>query len=340
MVDTSRLESLVAFIDSEIAASGEAASSRAVPQSDIVAGSTKRAIRILPNFPAAGKPARKLPRAFAPATGEPPRTIPILKPPPGVPTIYTRSEGETNELCAAVAAEVAAGALELVGLDCEWRVSYVAGEMQPCVAVVQLCTPSAIYVFHLSAMSRCPANLASLIEDGRLLKAGSKLLNDCHKLRRDFALCGAGIVELGDLAAACLRHGERPWSLAELTETVLGSRLPKDGVRTSEWDASRLSEEQIEYAALDAYASRAVALALFAKLLPKEARPLLTNVPPELIIHVEADPMWTRRAEGRQHCQRRRDPNDGAPTAAAPPPAPAAAAAGQVEHQAAGEATV
>ena len=60
---------------------------------------------------------RKLPRfSSASDTG----ALPLLRLPAGVPTFYTRSEDETDELCASIEAEVAGDAgLDLIGFDIE-----------------------------------------------------------------------------------------------------------------------------------------------------------------------------------------------------------------------------
>ena len=61
------------------------------------------------------------------------------------------------------------------------------------------------------------------------------------------------------LAAKALPNKERGWSLAELTSRLLSRQLDKrDTLRCSDWEAAVLSPEQVEYAALDAWASFAV----------------------------------------------------------------------------------
>ena len=229
--------------------------------------------------------------------------LPLLCLPVGTPIFYTRSEAETDELCAAIELEIAAG-LDLVGFDIEWHVSFAAGATQAPAAVVQLATGRAVHVFQVSAMPRFPSKLAQLLERGDLMKAGNNVGGDALKLRRDFDICTAGLIELGGLAAVALHYGERPWSLSDLTAEVLGCRLPKD-LRMSRWEA-RLSEEEVRYAALDAWASLAIAAALRRRLAtnachPSPSRSTLAT----LVTAIAADPMWSRRAEGRQWLTRR-----------------------------------
>ena len=205
--------------------------------------------------------ARKLPRfdEAARSGALPPLALPV-------PIVYTRSEGEADELCEALVAAADAGTLSLVGFDIEWTVTYESGKTQRPAALVQLATGTSVYLFHVAAMGRFPERLATVIEDGRVLKAGSKVLNDMHKLRRDFGLQAAGLLEHQRLAAAVLTYGERPWSLSELVEACLRRHLPKEErVRTSAWESTCLDDEQTRYAALDAWASRAVALELLSR---------------------------------------------------------------------------
>ncbi|KOO33873.1 werner syndrome ATP-dependent helicase-like protein [Chrysochromulina tobinii] len=236
--------------------------------------------------------ARKLPRfdEAARSGALPPLALPV-------PIVYTRSEGEADELCEALVAAADAGTLSLVGFDIEWTVTYESGKTQRPAALVQLATGTSVYLFHVAAMSRFPERLATVIEDRRVLKAGSKVLNDMHKLRRDFGLQAAGLLEHQRLAAAVLTYGERPWSLSELVEACLRRHLPKEErVRTSAWESTCLDDEQTRYAALDAWASRAVALELLSR---------QPGVPMRLVDSIEVDPMWSRRTGGRQWLHRR-----------------------------------
>jgi ribonuclease D len=59
-------------------------------------------------------------------------------------------------------------------------------------------------------------------------------------------------VDLGDVAR---RHGLKQTGVRNLTGLFLGFRIPK-GTKTSNWARSRLSPQQITYAATDAWACR------------------------------------------------------------------------------------
>ena len=48
------------------------------------------------------------------------------------------------------------------------------------------------------------------------MQAGVGISNDALKLRRDYGLCCAGLLDLSQLAACTLADGARPWCLPEL----------------------------------------------------------------------------------------------------------------------------
>ena len=58
-----------------------------------------------------------------------------------------------------------------------------------------------------------------------------------------------------DLGIVARRHGYAQSGVRNLAGLFLGFRIPK-GARTSNWEAPRLSEHQITYAATDAWACR------------------------------------------------------------------------------------
>lgn len=194
--------------------------------------------------------------------------LPPLVLPPSLSVVCSRSAGETDELLACSGFARAS----LLGLDIEWTVTYVAGVTQRPAAVVQLSSASGCVVAQLSAMRGVfPPRLRALLEDPRVIKSGCKVTNDALKLRRDYGVRCAGLLELGSLAALALPYGERPWALADLCASALRRRLPKERTeRMSDWEG-RLSYEQLKYAALDAYASREVAVTMLRTLHARHA---------------------------------------------------------------------
>ena len=193
---------------------------------------------------------------------------------------------------AATAAEVDAVVASLrtegpthVGFDLEWRVTYATGQAPQPAALVQLCLPgrgnakSVVYLLQI-AHTGVTAALRALLEDGAIAKCGVGATLDAYKLGRDFGLTMAGVVDCSELANTRILPLQR-WSLAALTERLLGRRLAKpNGLRTGCWDARVLSAEQKEYAALDAWAS----LRVYEALLPLP--PLPPPPPPPALLPI------------------------------------------------------
>ena len=138
----------------------------------------------------------------------------------------------------------------VVGLDTETRPAFTKGESHlPCLA--QVATARAVYLFGLR---RADAHgvLKSLLEDAGVAKAGVALAHDLRELKQVFPFGQKNVVELGTVARHC---GYEQTGLRNLAAIFLGIRIPK-GSRTSNWAAERLSQQQITYAATDAWVCR------------------------------------------------------------------------------------
>ena len=138
----------------------------------------------------------------------------------------------------------------VVGLDTETRPSFRKGESHlPCL--VQVATARAVHLFPLERLD-CSRELAKLLADPLIIKAGVSLAHDLRQLKLVFPFEPASVLDLGDVA----RHGGVGQSgVRNLAANFLGFRIPK-GNRTSNWAARHLSPAQITYAATDAWACR------------------------------------------------------------------------------------
>jgi 3'-5' exonuclease len=131
--------------------------------------------------------------------------------------------------------------------------------------------------------STVPAAIARLLMDPDVIKSGAAIGGDVAKLRkmafaaapgngvdaiyslapRQQPLDVIGAVDLQPLAQE-LGRAERGFGLATMAEETLGVLLDKQfDVRCGDWGMGELSAHQQNYAALDAWASREVLLALF-----------------------------------------------------------------------------
>ncbi|XP_058061319.1 exonuclease 3'-5' domain-containing protein 2-like [Anopheles bellator] len=137
----------------------------------------------------------------------------------------------------------------VLGFDCEWET--YQGHRQP-VSVLQLASPHGFCaVIRLSKINNLPWELQSLLMDRSIFKVGVATSADASKLLQDYGLEVRGCCDLRFLAE---RIGLTQRSLAGLAEETLSIIMVKDWrVSSSHWDAAYLSEEQIRYAADDAY---------------------------------------------------------------------------------------
>ncbi|MCL7025384.1 hypothetical protein MKW94_019658 [Papaver nudicaule] len=153
-----------------------------------------------------------------------------------------------------------------VGLDMEWtRVT----ENQ--VAVLQLCLSGRCLIFQISCCDKIPKSLDAFLSDERIIffGAGKDMV---PKLLEDHGLKVSRIAELGCLAAYRFTNNfvdfrESRFHAAGLTtlaKKILSQELPGQRyIEMSNWDKEFLSDEQIEYACLNAFVAFKIATYLF-----------------------------------------------------------------------------
>ena len=143
----------------------------------------------------------------------------------------------------------------VIGFDIEWKVDFKTQAYHD-TATVQVCeSESKCYGFHVSVMKSFPSELKRILSNERILKVGVGINGDMNRLECETGVKPNGIVDLSKLADKKLGTTEN-WSLAGLATNQLGYRLRKNyDVRCGDWEEYPLSDAQLEYAALDAYAS-------------------------------------------------------------------------------------
>ncbi|CAM9003345.1 unnamed protein product [Rhodiola kirilowii] len=119
----------------------------------------------------------------------------------------------------------------ILGLDIEWRPSF----------------------------RRVPRNLRTLLEDPASTKTaqvGVGIGYDSTKLFKDCSISTKDVQDLSKLANRKFGGKLKSWSLRSLIEELMHKQVEKSSaVRLGNWEATYLSELQLHYAALDAYAS-------------------------------------------------------------------------------------
>lgn len=138
----------------------------------------------------------------------------------------------------------------VTGFDTETRPAFRKGESYlPCL--VQVATARRVHLFQLSRVD-CSAFAAELLNSPTIVKTGVGLKYDLERLKLVFPFVEAAVVDLGVVAK---RRGLEQSGVRNLAGMLLGFRIPKS-TGTSNWAAPRLTEQQIVYAATDAWACR------------------------------------------------------------------------------------
>ncbi len=145
---------------------------------------------------------------------------------------------------------------DLLGFDTETRPAYNKGESY-LPSLLQLANDREVFIFQFKELGLAKP-LRDILADPAIIKAGVALDYDIRELKKISPFKAAGFVDLGDLAkkATIKNHG-----LRGLAAVLLGFRISK-GAQTSNWARDELTEQQIQYAATDAWVGRKLYLAL------------------------------------------------------------------------------
>jgi len=162
----------------------------------------------------------------------------------------------TNQQLAAIAKPLLA-ATEL-GFDTETRPSFRKGEVYQ-TALLQLATDRDAYLIRLRGLTEFQS-LIDVFQSKEILKVGVAIRDDLKKLQQVFKFSQQGFVELQDVAKS---KGLKNFGLKGMTEEVLKASLSKRAKITN-WESPRLTDDQLMYAATDAW----IGLKLFQALKP------------------------------------------------------------------------
>lgn len=136
---------------------------------------------------------------------------------------------------------------DVLGFDTETRPKFTKGAMH-LPSLIQLATEKKVYLIQLKHVSDT-AELADLLSDEHILKAGVAIHEDYRSLARIFPLECSGLVDLAKLAN---QKGVKAQGLRTISANLLGYKVSK-GAQCSNWAADTLSHTQIQYAATDAW---------------------------------------------------------------------------------------
>ncbi|KAF2125512.1 ribonuclease H-like protein [Dothidotthia symphoricarpi CBS 119687] len=179
-----------------------------------------------------------------------------------VQILYSRTKAQSEDIAQHFLNET------VIGFDMEWPWNdWKRDDLQNKIGLIQIATQDKIALFHIglhpgkTVDDIIAPSLKKLIQDPNIGKLGVGVLSaDFSRLRRFFGLQPKGAVELSHLYRLIKYGAHKPEyvstkmvSLANQVEDQLGYPLYKGDVRTSNW-SKPLSQDQINYAAGDAYA--------------------------------------------------------------------------------------
>ncbi|KAI0286746.1 ribonuclease H-like domain-containing protein [Russula aff. rugulosa BPL654] len=194
---------------------------------------------------------------------------------PGAQLHYIRTEDTANERIARIASRQTPFA---IGLDFEWRPTFVSGRAENPIALVQIACDDEILLVHVSAMQAFPSKLRDLLESSNSTKVGVGIQCKSDKLWKDHRVSVRNCVDLALLARSVDERWKGPYrggiGLSRLAEIYLGRYLPKGDTQRSNWEME-LSTRQQEYAANDSHSALVIyqALMLQAPNLTPRAQP-------------------------------------------------------------------
>lgn len=144
---------------------------------------------------------------------------------------------------------------KVVGIDCEWKPNYVKGCKMNKVSIMQIASDEMVFIFDLIKLAEdvpdvLDSCLTRILQSPGILKLGYNFQCDIKQLAHSY----------GELE--CFKHYEMlldiqnvfkepKGGLSGLAEKILGAGLNKTR-RNSNWEQRPLSQNQLEYAALDA----------------------------------------------------------------------------------------
>lgn len=145
----------------------------------------------------------------------------------------------------------------LLGFDTETRPVFKKGKRPDPPALIQLATSECVYVFQINIL---PMNngLCELLASKNILKTGVAVRDDILGLQRLAKFKPSGFIDLSNITANAemQTHG-----LRNMAANLLGFRISKSA-QCSNWSKDKLTPQQINYAATDAWISRELYIAL------------------------------------------------------------------------------
>ncbi len=143
-----------------------------------------------------------------------------------------------------------------LGFDTETKPSFKKGEFHP-VCLLQLSTEDEAFLFRFTHL-KLNDPIKELLTNPNIVKTGVAIRDDIIGLKRLSHFEAQGFIEISDLAK---KVGITQLGLQSLTAILLNRKLSKKNKLTN-WEKEILSDDQMNYAATDAWISREIYLKL------------------------------------------------------------------------------
>ncbi|TMW81207.1 hypothetical protein EJD97_011156 [Solanum chilense] len=171
-----------------------------------------------------------------------------------IETTVTNKAAVANEWANAMLSKYS-GRQTVVGLDSEWKPTlspYTSNKP----ATLQLCIDNTCLIVQLFYLDEIPQTLNKFLANPNFVFVGVEVAVDILKLKNEYGLVCNSYDDIRDVAMnKWPGRFSRP-GLKELASEICGLFMTKpDHVCQSNWEASVLSDAQVEYACIDAYAS-------------------------------------------------------------------------------------
>jgi ribonuclease D len=137
----------------------------------------------------------------------------------------------------------------IIGFDTESKPNFSKNSNHK-VSLIQLAIPGDVFLFRINKTG-FTRELIHLFEDSELIKVGVSIHDDIKRLRALEKFEPENFIELQEMSN---EYGIESNSLRKLTAIILGFRISKSQ-QLSNWEASQLTENQMVYAATDAWVS-------------------------------------------------------------------------------------
>jgi len=135
----------------------------------------------------------------------------------------------------------------VLGFDTETRPSFRKGNNNR-IALIQISNSHVAWLFRVNKIG-IPEYLKKWLEDDRVLKIGAGLNDDMRRLRQLITFEPGGFLDLQKYVEAFQIESK---SLKKMVAIVLGYKISKSQ-QMSNWESEALTEQQLRYAATDAW---------------------------------------------------------------------------------------